>query len=128
MSHIHQEIVLNAPPQRVYDALTSSKHFSALSGGAPTEIGNQSGSAFSCFGGMITGRNVELLENRRIVQAWRAKTWEEGRYSITRFELKQDGQGTRLIFDHDGFPADQKEHLEKGWEANYWAPLRKYLG
>jgi hypothetical protein len=29
--------------------------------------------------------------------------------------------------DHTGFPEDQREHLEIGWNMRYWEPLKKYL-
>jgi len=124
---IHQEIDLKTGPQRVYEALLDSKQFSAFSG-APAEIHTEAGGAFSVFNGHIIGRNIELLPNRRIVQAWRVVTWDEGVYSIVKFELKPMGSGTRLIMDHTGFPEGKKEHLDEGWKANYWGPLGKYLG
>jgi activator of HSP90 ATPase len=75
------------------------------------------------FGGHITGCNVELVENERIVQAWRAKTWPAGVYSIARFELASTKGGTKLVFDHDAFPEDMREHLAKGWHSNYWEKI-----
>jgi uncharacterized protein YndB with AHSA1/START domain len=123
---IRQEIPFTASPQRVYRALTDGKQFSALTG-APADISADEGGAFSCFGGMITGRNVELVPGERVVQAWRAGTWEAGVYSIARFSLKPQDAGTLLIFEHTGFPEGQGEHLEAGWHANYWEPLKNYL-
>src|SRR5262249_44435904 len=79
------------------------------------------------LGGWFLGRNIELVPNQRIVQAWRAKPWESGVYSIAKFELQAEGSGTRVIFDHTGFPPEQQEHLEGGWQANYWEPLQKHL-
>jgi hypothetical protein len=35
---------------------------------------------------------------------------------------------TRLVFDHDAFSEDQKEHLAAGWHENYWKPMTKYFG
>lgn len=74
------------------------------------------------------GRNVELVSNRRIVQAWRVSDWALGTYSIAKFELtiRPDG-GTHLVFDHKGFPEDQFDHLNSGWKTNYWDPLEKHL-
>ena len=37
-----------------------------------------------------------------------------------RFELAASKRGTKLVFDHEGFPEDMKEHLSQGWHANYW--------
>src|SRR5262245_28303730 len=124
---IHQEIHVEAPPSRIYEVLTNAEQFSKMTGGAPAEIDATAGGAFSCFGGMSTGRNVECAPGERLVQAWRAKPWEAGVYSIVRFELKQEGKGTRVVLDHSSYPAGQGEHLGKGWHANYWEPLRKLL-
>jgi activator of HSP90 ATPase len=124
---IRQAVIIKASPQRVYDALLDAKQFSAFTGGAPAEIDSNAGGAFSCFGGMITGRNVELVPNQRIVQAWRAGNWPEGVYSIVRFELDAQGSETRLTLDHSAFPEGNAEHLEGGWHRMYWEPLKKYL-
>ena len=121
--HIHQEIIYGADPARIYDVLTDAAQFSQMSGGAPTEIDARNGGAFSCFGGMISGRNVECAPDIRLVQAWRVKTWEDGLYSIARYELRAEDGGARVIFDHTGFPASEAEHLDSGWRENYWNPL-----
>ena len=120
---IHQEVDFRASPQWLYEALLDSKRFSAFSGRA-AEIKREPGGTFSLFGGHIVGRNVELVPNKRIVQAWRVVEWPEGVYSIARFELKAQGSGTRLVFDHIGFPEGLHNHLAEGWEANYWALLK----
>jgi activator of HSP90 ATPase len=129
---IHQEITFKASPKRVYDALLDSKAFGAFTGRA-AEIDREPGGAFSCFGGFITGRTIELVPDRRIVQAWRVGNWPEGTYSIVRFELLAQGSETRLIMDHAGFPEELRSHLageqaDGGWHRQYWEPLRKYLG
>lgn len=127
---IHQEIEIAAPPAAVYEALTTAARFTAMTG-APADIDGTAGGAFACFGGMIAGRNVELIPGERVVQAWRVKVWEPGVYSIARFTLQPVGSGdsitTRVVLDHSGFPDGQAEHLGAGWHANYWEPLRKLL-
>ena len=124
---IRQQVIIKASPRQVYDTLLDAKQFSAFTGGAPAEIDSNAGGAFSCFGGMITGRNVELVPNQRIVQAWRAGNWPEGVYSIVKFELDAQGSETRLTLDHSAFPEGNAEHLEGGWHKMYWEPLKKYL-
>jgi uncharacterized protein YndB with AHSA1/START domain len=130
---IHQEVVFKASRKRVYEALTDAEQFtkvvrlSKAPGGPAAVISKEAGGAFSAFGGYITGRHIELVPNERIVQAWRAGGWEPGKYSIARFELKELGEQTKLVFDHTGFPNGDAEHLLEGWNTNYWEPLRKYL-
>ncbi|HKO03938.1 MAG TPA: SRPBCC domain-containing protein [Candidatus Acidoferrales bacterium] len=136
---IHQEVVFTASRKRVYEALTETKQFDKVvqlsaamksgmpPGAAPTEISREVGGAFSLFGGYISGRQVELLPDERIVQAWRTLGWKPGVYSIAKFELMEQGSGTRLVFDHCGFPDGAGQHLAEGWKSNYWEPLAKYL-
>ena len=123
---IHQEIEFTASPQQLYEALLDAKQFTEFSG-RPAEINREVGGAVSLFKGHIIGRNVELVPNERIVQAWRVVTWPEGAYSIARFELTPQGSGTRLVFDHIGFPEGLHDHLAEGWEENYWSLLKKYF-
>lgn len=122
---IEQEVVIKANPARVYAALTDAKQFSAFTGD-PAQIGAEAGDAFSGFGGMITGRNIELVPGKRLVQAWRAGNWPEGHYSVVRFELTPEGANTRLRLEQSGFPEEMRPHLEGGWPAKYWEPLKAY--
>jgi activator of HSP90 ATPase len=96
-------------------------------GDKPAEISREVGGAFTLFGGYITGRHVELVPNERIVQAWRTGRWARGIYSIAKFELVEQGSGTRIVFDHTGFPKGEAEVLASGWKAHYWEPLQKLL-
>lgn len=128
MSTIHQEVDFKASPERVYQALTDSKQFSAFSGGIPADIQPDAGGAFKCFGGQISGRFIELVPNQRIVQAWHVAMWPDGVYSVVKFELSKQASGTRLLLDHSGYPDEHREHLDAGWSRMYWEPLRKYLG
>jgi activator of HSP90 ATPase len=124
---LHQEIELKASPQRIYEILLDSKQFAAFTC-MPANIDSAAGGAFSMFGGMIVGRNVELIANQLIVQAWRPTHWDPGVYSVVKFELKPQGTGTLLILDHTGFPEGEYDSLFKGWGLRYWDPLKKYLG
>jgi len=126
MSQIHQEVRFAASPADVYAALTDAKTFAAWSGD-PAAISTQGGGAFSCFGPFIVGRQIELVVNRRIVQAWRTFNWPDGIYSLVRFEFEPDGDGTRMIFDQDGVPEDAVEHVSGGWHHKYWEPMRNYF-
>jgi activator of HSP90 ATPase len=137
---IHQEPVFKASRKRVYEALTDASQFAKVvqlsaamqSGGMKlgtnvAEIGREAGGAFTLFGGYITGRQIELVPNERIVQVWRSGSWDPGSFSIARFVLVESGGETKIKFDHTGFPKGQAEHLAEGWRVNYWEPLSKFL-
>ena len=126
-SSIHQEVVFKASPRRIYRALMDSKQHEAFTANGAAKISRKIGGEFYCHGGYVTGRNIELKANRRIVQAWHFKNWRPGLYSIVKFELKKARGGTRLVLDHTGIPPGHVGHLTSGWKARYWKPLRKYL-
>ena len=136
---IHQEPVFKASRQRVYEALTDTQQFNRVTHiiaakepsisleKSPTQISREAGGAFVLFGAIIVGRHIELVPNQRIVQAWRVAFWDPGVYSIAKFELREQGDGTKIIFDHTGFPKGTGEHLAAGWKAHYWEPLAQFL-
>jgi len=137
---IHQEPTFTASPARVYEVLMSSQQFDKViqTSGVmqstfmqkmkkPTEINREEGGTFTLFGGHIFGRHIELVPDELIVQAWRVSNWDRGAYSIARFELATTKSGTKVIFDHTGFPNGDAEHLAEGWRAHYWEPMQRVL-
>jgi activator of HSP90 ATPase len=124
-SSIHHDITFGVAPKQVYNELLDADQFAALTG-APATIEPVEGGSFSLFGGQILGRNVELVDGERVVQAWRVAGWEPGVYSVVRFELRASDRGTELGFDHTGFPTGAHDELDAGWHAMYWEPMRNY--
>lgn len=129
----HHEIILPASPQRVYALLTCSAEFAAVTGKAAT-IGAE-GETFALFDGHIVGRQIELAPAERIVQAWRFPEWEPGAYTVVRFALTSDGEGTRLVVDQKGVPDGAsplfptwQAHVEAGWPMFYFGPMTKHFG
>jgi len=123
---LHQEVDFKAAPRRIYEILLNAKQFAAFTG-APAEIDPAAGGAFSLFGGLIVGRNIEEVPGERLVQAWRPTHWDPGVYSMVRFELRPQGTETTVVLDHTGFPKGDYDHLSPGWKEHYWEPLKKYL-
>jgi len=135
---IHQEVNFSADRKRIYATLLDAKQFDEMTrlipsmqtakpANSPTAISRELGGTFTLFRGHIIGRHVEFVPNQRIVQAWRVVDWDPGVYSIVKFELNQQDSGTRLAFDHTGFPVGLAKHLADGWKEHYWEPLQKYL-
>ena len=128
---IHQEALIAAPPEQVFDLLTSGELFGAATG-QPAEITDREGEPFSLFGGRVQGRQIELVPGQRVVQAWRfgaahPTPWEPGVYSTVRFTLEPAGDETRLVIDHDGIPPEWIDHISSGYPAFYRDPIANYF-
>ena len=136
---IHQELTFKASRRQVYEALTSTSRFDALTrlsdalalvtapGAKATAISREMGGPFTLFGGYITGRHLEMVPDERLVQAWRAASWKPGDYSVVKFTLAAHDTGCRLLLDHRGFPEGRGASLASGWGVHYWEPLAKLL-
>jgi activator of HSP90 ATPase len=136
---IHQEITFASGCARVYQALTGAREFDAVTrlsdavtlvsapGAKATAITDEVGAPFTLFGGYITGRNLDLVRDQRLVQAWRTGSWSPGDYSIVRFVLQTQGARCRLVFDQLGFPINEGASLAYGWRVHYWEPLAEFL-
>jgi activator of HSP90 ATPase len=126
MKSIEQTVTFDASPEQVFEALMDSQRHAAFTG-APARISREVGGPVSCYDGMVGGLNVDVAKDARIVQAWRAKTWPEGVYSIATFALEGAGKQTKLTFTQHGVPDSAFEMISKGWEERYWKPLQAYL-
>lgn len=124
---ITQIVTLPARPADVYAALVEASQHADFTGDA-AQIDARVGGSFTCYGGYISGVNVELVPAKRIVQAWRSKGWPKGYYSLVTFALAPAGRGkTKLQFTHLGVPAADFKAKSGGWRTHYWEPLERYL-
>ncbi len=123
---IKQEVIINAPAEEVYSALMESKKHAAFSG-APAKISKKIGGAVSCYGGHIQAINIDLVENKRIVQAWRGSEWKDGEWSLVTFKLKKKGKKTVVTLEQYGVPDKEAPMIRKGWREYYWKKMNEYF-
>jgi activator of HSP90 ATPase len=124
---IKQTVTFNARPGVVFEMLMDSRKHESFTG-APAEISREPGGAFSCYGGHLTGVTLETVKNKLIVQAWRAKSWPKGAWSIATFNLAgASGGKTKLGFTHTGVPRSAVKDITQGWKSHYWGAMKAYL-
>lgn len=124
---IKQKVTFKASPEVIYDLLTESKKYTAVTG-KKAVIGKKAGDSFSVYGGQATGLIVDLVRGQRIVQAWRGHSFPEGIFSMATFNLKPNSSGgTELILTHRGVPKEMIPSIEQGWRKYNWDPIKKYL-
>jgi len=123
---INQSITFKASAHDVYEALMDSKKHAEFTK-APAEISTEVGGTFSVHGEYIIGENLELEQDKKIVQKWRASEWPEGHYSTVIFELEEKDGSTELTFTHENVPDEHTDSITKGWEEHYWKPMKEML-
>jgi len=123
---IKQTISFKSSPHEVYEALMDSKKHAAFSGGK-ARISRAVGGNIMAYDNYITGKNIELVPDKKIVQDWRAVDWPEGFFSRVTFAFTAVTEGTRLDFTHADVPEGTEEEFTQGWMDNYWKPMKVFL-
>jgi activator of HSP90 ATPase len=126
MKTIKQTVTFKASPHDIFEMLMDSKKHSEFTEAA-AKISRKVGGSFSTWDGYSTGVNLELVEDKKIVQKWRGSDWPKGVYSIVTIELKAVDGKTKLIFTQTGVPEDQYKSVSDGWVEFYWDRMKKAL-
>jgi len=117
----------NAEPSEIYKTWLDSKLHCAMTGGE-AECSHDIGKAYSAWDGYITGKNLALTENKKIVQSWRTTEFEEkDEDSHLVIELNKVAKGTQVRITHTNIPEGQTQY-ERGWVEHYFAPMLEYFG
>jgi len=124
--NILQSVIIKATPREVYEALMDSRKHSKFTG-ASARMSRKIGGKFTAFGSYIQGINLDLVSNKRIVQAWRGSDWPKGHYSVATFSLNRIKGGTRLVFTQMGVPDREYKGINQGWRDYYWKPMKEML-
>jgi uncharacterized protein YndB with AHSA1/START domain len=88
--------IIAATPRQIYAAWLDSLAHTEMTGGEAS-TSEEVGAAVSAWDGYITGRNLELVPGKRIVQSWRTSRFtDEHADSIVTISLKASAGGTLL--------------------------------
>lgn len=124
---INQAVVIKgASPHDLYEILMDSKKHAQLVN-STAEISREKGGKFKVYDGYISGTNLELIADTKIVQNWRGDEdcWPEDHYSKLTITFKKEKDGTRVSLNQEGVPAECQEDFDKGWYDFYWEPLQQ---
>jgi activator of HSP90 ATPase len=124
---IQQTIRLAASPEELFDTFLDSKKHSAATGGS-AKVSRKVGAAFTAWNGQLSGRNLLIVPNRLIVQAWRATHWKASDAdSILILKFSKVPGGGQIDLVHVNVPQHDHNGVTQGWRKYYWQPWKKYL-
>jgi len=123
---IRQSVTIKATPHEIYEALMDSRKHSKFTE-AKASISRKIGGKFKAYGDYISGVNLDLVPDKKIIQSWRGSDWAKGHYSKVTFSLKKVKNGTRLTFRQSGLPEKYYKDINQGWRDYYWKPMKEIL-
>ena len=117
---------INALSKDIYEAWLSSEGHTKMTGGK-ANTSKEVGFEYTAWDGYITGRNLTLEENKRIVQSWRSSDFEETEEdSQIEVLLEQNNGITELTLNHTNVPKNGDQY-KKGWEEHYFQPMKAFF-
>ena len=113
-----------ATPEEIYTALTNPFTIELWTGD-PAVMSTEPGSEFSMWDGSIVGKNIEFIENKKIVQEWYFDGQAEE--SIVTIKLHADKDGTSAELRHTNIPDEAFNDITEGWNDAYFGALAEFF-
>lgn len=115
---------INSSQEEVYNALTNSFQIELWTG-YPAVMDENIGTIFSLWEGDITGCNLEIVKDYKIVQEWFFGETENP--SIVTLLIKKAGSKTRIELNHNNIPNEAYDEIVVGWKEYYLGSMKNFL-
>ena len=124
MKTIKQVYHINAPIEKVWQALVDPLVIDSW-GGGPSKMSAKAATSFSLWGGDIHGKNLVVVEGKKLVQEWFSGDWKKP--SKVTFDLKEEKTKTTVELLHEDVPDEEETDIAEGWDVYYLGEIKKYL-
>ncbi len=127
MELLKVKITLPATAEKLYKAWLSSKEHTAFTG-ATAKASTKVNGAHSSWNNYITGKNVELIPNKKIVQTWRSIEFDESAPdSMLEITFEEKENKTTLNLHHYNLQKGDAKKYTDGWKESYFEPMKDYF-
>ncbi len=107
---------INAEPSDVYSAITNPYTIELWSG-YPAIMIAEPGTEFSLWEGDITGKNLEFIPDRKIVQEW--YFGDQTEKSIVTITISSDRENAVVTVEQTNIPDNDFDDIAEGWREYY---------
>jgi activator of HSP90 ATPase len=115
---------INAEPSDVYSALTNPFTIELWSG-YPAQMSTEQGSEFFLWDGDISGKNLEFIQDKKIVQEW--YFGEQAENSIVVITIAPDRENSVVTVEHSNIPDDAFNDIADGWREYYFDAISNFF-
>lgn len=115
---------INAEPSDVYSALTNP-YTIELWTGYPAQMSTEPGSEFSLWEGDITGKNLEFVQDKKVVQEW--YFGDQSEKSIVTITIFPDRDNSQVTVEHSNIPDEEFSDITEGWKEYYIGAITTFF-
>jgi len=117
---------MKAEAQDVFTALTNPFTIELWSGEKAimtTKVGEE----FSLWDGDITGKNIEIIENEKLVQQWYFGEDDDTEPSIVTIKIWPKNSSCSVELLHTNIPDEAYENIVEGWNDAYLGAVKALM-
>jgi len=115
---------INAEPSDVYSALTNP-YTIELWTGYPAQMSTEPESEFSLWEGDITGKNIEFVQDRKVVQEW--YFGDQPEKSLVTITITPDRENSQVTVEHSNIPDEEFSDIAEGWKEYYIGAITTFF-
>jgi activator of HSP90 ATPase len=115
---------ISAEPSDVYAAITNP-YTIGLWSGYPAVMSEEPGSEFSMWEGDITGKNLEFVKDKKVVQEW--YFGDQDAKSVVTITIQPDRENSAVTVEHTNIPDDEFAGIAEGWKDFYFDAINNFF-
>lgn len=116
---------IHAPVESVWKALVDP-NFIEQWGGGPAVMSEDEGAKFKLWDGKIYGKNITVIPQKKLVQEWYGRKWENASVVIISLQ-KKNSDLTYVDLLHKYVPTSDLSDIAQAWLDEYLGPLKKFV-
>ncbi|MCD4833297.1 MAG: SRPBCC domain-containing protein [Bacteroidales bacterium] len=124
MKDFKKYYIIPAEPEEVFIAITNPFTIELWTGYKAIMDSNVD-TEFSLWEGDITGKNLEIIDNKKVVQEWYFE--DQSVKSIVTINLFDNKKGTQVELIHKNIPDEDYENIIEGWNEYYFGAIKSFF-
>jgi activator of HSP90 ATPase len=124
MKTFKKSFKINAEPSDIYSAITNPFTIELWTG-YPAIMSETLGSEFSLWDGDITGKNLEFIKDKRVVQEW--YFGDQPEKSLVTITIQPDKGNSVVTVEHVNIPDQDFSDIADGWREYYIGAIMNFF-
>ncbi len=116
--------IIPATPEEIFIALTNPFTIELWSG-YKAIMDDKEGTEFSLWEGDISGKNLEITKDKKIMQEWYFGEQEEK--SVVTIKIFEHKKGVQVELVHTNIPDEIYDNITEGWNEYYFGALQEFF-
>lgn len=100
--------VFNTSAAELYTTFLDPGRVTAWTRSPPVKFSPVKGGEYALFGGNVSGKFIDLVENKSIEMSWRLKDWKPGHFANLNIVFDQGQSETKAVVTWKGVPVGQE--------------------